>query len=130
MIDETMCAEMMVEIAPNFRQRWEAYLKVWGNDCAGLCLRCSEFAALVIETFDQITDQERKLIFATMEKCLSDGSQDVQDAVATCFLEDIVTAVCEGEAPWQQLIPLLGTKSRDYCKAWDEFSGVRTPGLW
>ena len=27
-------------------------------------------------------------------------------------------------------VPYLGQESREYCKAWDQFTGVRTEGLW
>jgi hypothetical protein len=35
-----------------------------------------------------------------------------------------------GRIPYERFIPYLGEKSKEYCRAWDEFTGVKSPGLW
>lgn len=129
MIDEPKCSQIMFDLIPEFETRWATYLKTWGEDCGGLCVRCSEFAGLAIEKFHRMSQTERKLLFGTVELFLTEGDEDVQDAVATCFLEDIASAVYENKVSAKLLVPLLGEESRAYCKAWDEFTGVKTPGL-
>lgn len=57
------------------------------------------------------------------------GDEDVQTAAATCFLENLMNRTPELIDP-QRFVPLLGHESKEYCRAWDEFCGVRTEGLW
>lgn len=61
---------------------------------------------------------------------LREGNQDVQDAAATCFLENILNYDSAGRLKASSFVHLLGTESKAYCKARDEFTGVKTPGLW
>lgn len=58
-----------------------------------------------------------------------EGDQEVQDAAATCFLENLQHQVDVGKVPGALSSSLLGSESRDYCKAWDEFTGVKTKEL-
>ncbi|MCE5315831.1 MAG: hypothetical protein LLG04_00525 [Parachlamydia sp.] len=70
-----------------------------------------------------------KDIFEFMEHLLAEGDEDVKDAVATCFLENILNRTPQDIHP-HTFVSFLGKESRDYCKAWDRFTGVFTPGLW
>lgn len=66
------------------------------------------------------------LLLASLEDLLANGTQSDRDAVATGFFEALLGAWDRGfdlEAQWH----LLGTRSRAYCRAWNEFTGVRTP---
>ena len=47
----------------------------------------------------------------------------------TCFLENLMNRTPSKIDP-KTFVPLLGQRSREYCKAWDEFCGTRTDGLW
>lgn len=58
-----------------------------------------------------------------------EGNDKVRDAVATCFLENLINAVAWGRIPSSSFIHLLGEESKKYYKAWDEFTGVKTEGL-
>lgn len=90
----------------------------------------SEFSDYVSELLQKNTDpQYIKNIFNFMEYLLSEGDDMVQNAVATCFLENILNITPRDIKP-QTYVPFLGKQSREYCKAWDKFTGVFTPGLW
>ena len=67
-------------------------------------------------------------VFRLAEQGLVEGTETVKDAVATQFLETLQHGSdSEVASVW---LPMLGEESRAYCRAWDEFTGVRTPGLW
>ena len=70
-----------------------------------------------------------KLAFELAEKFMIEGDDSVKNAVATCFLENLINAVAWGDISAMSFVNLLGEGSRKYCKAWDEFTGVKTEGL-
>ncbi len=67
-------------------------------------------------------------IFTYIEFLLVNGDEDVQTVVATCFLENILNVTPEQIDP-KRFVAYLGIESRKYCRAWDEFTGVKTEGL-
>lgn len=75
-------------------------------------------------------EKELKEIFLLIEYFLNEGDRDVQDAVATCFLENLINATSWKTLKPETFLCYLGPESRAYCKAWDEFTGVKTQGLW
>ena len=78
---------------------------------------------VAVANYDRTED-----IFGLVERVLDSGVEPLATAVATCFLENLLNATPSGiEAI--DYVWALGPKSREYCKAWDEFTGVATPGL-
>jgi hypothetical protein len=66
---------------------------------------------------------------------LNEGDQAVRDAAATCFLENLINYTSSDDIPRIFLDPFsfvhyLGPKSKAYCRAWYEFTKIKTPGLW
>ncbi len=55
---------------------------------------------------------------------------DYDNAACTCFLENLLNAAGYKNTNYYRFIPHLGTLSKEYCKAWDKFTGVRSPILW
>jgi hypothetical protein len=71
-----------------------------------------------------------KDIFLLIEFFLNEGEPSVQSAASTCFLENLINYTAWGDLKPDQFIHYLGQKSKKFCKKWDEFTGVATPGLW
>jgi hypothetical protein len=113
---------------PGFEDLWLAHLDYWEGEPAGLCNDMAEFAVYVGSLLQENTrTPELETIFAHAESLLADGSDEVKDAVATCFLENIVNTIGP-DTGWRDLFAgLLGPKSRAYCNDWDAFTGG-TPG--
>ncbi len=55
---------------------------------------------------------------------------DYGNAACTCFLENLLNAAGNHNINYNRFIPYLGPESKKYCKKWDMFTGVRSPGLW
>jgi hypothetical protein len=87
-----------------------------------------EFTDYVSDLIEQGETKDLPRIFTFIEKLIVEGDQDVKDAAATCFLENLIN-YSDNTIPASSFVPLLGPKSRDYCKGWDEFTGVKTEGL-
>jgi hypothetical protein len=63
------------------------------------------------------------------EQLLTNADQTTRDAVATGFLESLLSEASAGRFDFSSIDSLLGNESRKYCNAWDTFSGVVTKGL-
>lgn len=75
------------------------------------------------------TDSEE--LFDLVELLIIDGSEDVKNAVCTCFLANLQNiASNENEFDDSHYVSLLRAKSIEFCKYWDEYTGVKTDGLW
>ena len=90
----------------------------------------SEFSRYVTDLLIQKKQDDSLIdeIFTYMEFLLINGDDDVQNAAATCFLENILNRTPEQIDP-KRYVDYLGPESRKYCQAWDEFTGVKTEGL-
>lgn len=75
------------------------------------------------------TDEDIRQVLAIAEHGLQDGSTDLKDAVATGFLERLMAEASAGRLDFRRIAPNLGHRSRQYCREWDDFTGVQTPGL-
>lgn len=69
------------------------------------------------------------VVFDVAERLMVEGDNEVKDAVATCFLENLLNVASAGRIDASKFVDLLGPESRAYCRAWDEFTGVHTEGL-
>jgi hypothetical protein len=65
-----------------------------------------------------------------VEVLLTTGDDNVKDAIATGFLESLLSQASKGTMNLRSVKGMLGPESRKYCRAWDEFTGVKTDGLW
>ena len=126
-IDKAQCILLVNEIEPAFQQVWRDFLSDWEGDKPGLCLYLSAFAHFTGDLVLHGASEQVPIILDQIERMLRDGDAEVRDAVATCFLEGLVH---RSEVPTRAYIPHLGPESVKYCRAWDEFTGARTEGLW
>jgi hypothetical protein len=95
---------------------------------------CSDMFAFTNYVTDLIIENknhdELKSIFEYVEFLLNQGDAEVKEAVATCFLENLINSAASNDISSLKFVNLLGKESKEYCKAWDEFSGTKTEGLW
>jgi len=77
-----------------------------------------------------VDENEIKKIFLLVEFFIENGEDVVKGAACADFLENLINATSWGTLKPEQFIHYLGPKSKKFCKKWDEFTGVPTPGLW
>lgn len=131
MVSDEQVIELMLEKFPDFEKAQKEYMALFGED-SGISGNMSAFSHYVIDLIEQnkINKDDLNKIFNFIEELMEEGTDTVKDAVATCFLENIINATSWGAIPASSFVPLLGKKSKEFCKAWDEFTGVKTDGLW
>lgn len=144
MINTEDALKMLLERVPEFSPRWEKYLQeiqaeqakeeeeeraVRQDYAITACTYMVEFTRHVGELIKADNFESFPRIFDFVEYLMVHGNQDVQDGVATCFLENLINTASHGKFAATSFIKFLGPESRDYCKAWDEFCGAKTEGL-
>jgi len=128
MITKEQCMKIILKKFPGFEPQWQEYLEFWGGETrGGLCNDMSAFSDYAIYIINENkSQQEVETIFKFIEELLHVGSEDVRDAATTCFLENLINATSAGTVAASSFVKLLGPESKAYCKAWDEFTGVKT----
>lgn len=131
MISNKDCMKLILNRFPNFKQIWNEHIEWWGGDVPGLCNDMSAFTDYVVELL-KVNNEKDELhnIFIFIEELVVQGDETVSTAATTCFLENLINSVSWKTVSADSFIYLLGPESKKYCKAWDEFTGVKTPGLW
>ena len=117
----------VLAVLPEFGPALEQYRSDWVETPS----LCADFTALTQFVTDRIEGGQTdglEALFACLEPLVAGGGE-VGDAVATCFLENLLN-VTPQRIPARVWIPLLGPASRKFCRAWDQFTGVKTEGLW
>lgn len=134
MITRDKAPQIIVKAFPDFEQSeyWKEYLDEWPEE-PSTCRLMTCFSSYVYGLLKNslVETSELKRIFDFVEDLMVYGSNEVQEGAATCFLENLInTASHGGTFKASSFIPYLGTESVKYCRAWDEFCGVKTEGLW
>ena len=121
----------LLALFPDFSQTWASESYSW-TDEKGRFTSCGVFAPFSHYVADDLRGSRRldlEKVFKFAEQLMSDQDEEVSTAVATCFLENLMNRT-PNELDPHAFVPLLGPGSRDYCRAWDEFCGTKTEGLW
>ncbi|MBP0021157.1 MAG: hypothetical protein J7647_26845 [Cyanobacteria bacterium SBLK] len=120
------CMKQILEQIPDFHSAWSQYCEYWGDDCPGLCSDLTEFSDFVITLLQNNKHSVLSKIFSIIEHLMVHGDEEVKDAVATCFLENLLNETSFGTINANEFMHFLGTESDRYCKEWDDFTGVST----
>jgi len=87
------------------------------------------FSHYVAERLAQGPAPDLRRVFQYVETKLTGDNYELDNAFATCFLENLMNRVPGSIAP-ASLVSLLCPKAREFCRGYDEWCGIRTEGLW
>jgi len=104
--------------------------KEWEPDELPKTIIFAEIGREFCDSIDSVLSAEHESVLECIEDLMREGCDDVKDAVATGFLEHLLNKASSGRLYFPTIAPLLGPECVRYCKAWDEFTGIKTPGLW
>ncbi len=130
---------LIKEKFPKFIPYWEDYDNYWNCDedtisdkdiisDEDLISEMIPFVSYVVEVIKSNDTLEIKKIFDFVEFLMSNGNELVQTAIATGFLEYLLSKDPD-EIQFIKFRQYLGHKTIEYCRAWDRFTGVYTKGL-
>ena len=122
--------EQLVAAAPNFRNRWEGFLKECEEEeeVPPWFLGMSELAHYVVESFAKGVTVEFPNLFSTVEAFLQKSDPEIENLITVGLFEDIQNIASHrdfGAAPFRQL---LGPRS---LALWDEVdAGMKRVAAW
>jgi hypothetical protein len=121
--------EQLVAAAPNFRNRWEGFLKESeGEEVPPWFVGMSELAHYVVESFAKGVTAEFPNLFSMVEALLQKSDPEIENLIAVGLFEDIQNIASHrdfGAAPFRQL---LGPRS---LVLWDEVdAGMKRVAAW
>ena len=129
-VAETIKAEL-VALCPDFAAVWDDECDLWTSDDGSFTVHgvFGVFSHYIADRLTRRADPELRKVFEYVESKLADDDSEVGNAACTCFLENLMNRVPETIPP-RHIVPLLGPKSRQFCRAWDQWCGMKTKGLW
>jgi hypothetical protein len=129
-VAETIKAELL-SLCPDFAAVWDDECDLWTSDDGTFAVHgvFAVFSHYVAGRLTHGADPELRKVFEYVESKLMDDDSEVENAACTCFLENLMNRVPETIPPGH-LVPFLGPKSRRFCRAWDQWCGMQTEGLW
>lgn len=127
-ITEKDCIHLLKKKFPKFIPYWNSYVNKWGLD-QGITIQMMPFDEYVVDVIKSKNDSEIKEIFDFVEFLYCNGDDSVQDAITTSFLEALLNKDPE-EIQFIDFAKHLGKNSIEYCRAWDEFTSVKTKAIW
>jgi len=117
-------------VLPGFAAYWESHAYYNGSDVNEhtLCGIYSDASKVAKDLLSSGTTECIRKLLDYIETVMQSGTQNERDAAATCFLENLLNVTPTDIDP-KTWIPLLGTESRLFCRAWDTFTGCQTEYL-
>ena len=125
-MNESLISDLV--LTDHIRLRYEALMEEYRPEQPPLSIIMGEIGLAFVEDFDNMTEARLKRFFDSVEKMIV-RDDAVADAVATGLLEAIVAKADTEEIEIECLLPYIGSKSRAYISAWDDFCGTATDGV-
>ncbi len=129
-IDSEEAVRLFTQSSPEFQDAYNAQLRNWAPDVPPVTILFGAFGWSLCSHAPQASTLELASTCDLIEQLMSRGTEPVKTAVATSMLEAILAASSAGKFDFRLLAPSLCPLTKAYCQSWDEFTGVRTLGLW
>jgi hypothetical protein len=101
----------------------------WQPDLPPINVAAGTIGRSLASNMDRISTDEMRAAFDLAEKLLIECDDETSTAIATGFLESLLSQASSGRLNFRRVGPMLGDESRKYCREWDRFTGVVTDGL-
>jgi hypothetical protein len=130
-IDHAQSVTLILDRLPRFEPALQANRRRLSLAPLGACADLSAFADWILElTCDPAANEPCiREAFALIETFIALGDDEVKTAATVSCLESVFNILGQTALSSTYAV-FLGPLSRDYIRSWDDFSGLRTPGLW
>ena len=127
--ESTEVLEVIAQCHPKLTEALGALRRECAPEEPPVTTAMGELGIALVRAIRVITDEHLQRVADAVEEILRSGSETSKDAVATGFLEAAMSG-SDTEPDAVRLTRLFGPLAREYCRAWDKFTGCRTPGVW
>ena len=114
-------AERLTVLAPELAEADAEHVAWWAPDPVPPTIRMGKLATAMVDAGATLSLDQVTALFDTVEDLLVHGNDDVQTAVATGFLEQLMEEVAAGRVDMATVAEFLGPASRAHCEAWEQF---------
>lgn len=120
--------ELFSSLIPEFQLYWNSksclFNKGMDSTVHGIFTAFSHVACKKLESNSL---ENTSAIFELIEKAIKNGGSS-ENAACTCFLENILNRTPSIIKP-EYYVSSLGEKSKEFCSAWNEFTGACIAGI-
>jgi hypothetical protein len=129
-MDREKATALLRELFPAFDTEINRLCEEWAPELPPFTLLMASVGHQISNEVDMyIKPSNAERLSMGIERMLRDGSDDVRNAVATGLLESLMANAAHKPMA-EHLFSQLGPLAKEYCRAWDTFTGVRTPGIY
>ncbi len=117
------CMSIILAEIPGYRTSWDEHMLWWGDDTPSLGNNMASFSQYVAGIIISDMHEELDAVFRLIEKMVAEGTTEVRTAATTNCLENIINSSSQGKFSPATFIGYLGKESKEFCDAWDRFTG-------
>lgn len=128
-IDPAMALLQFASSSPELHRAIEELKTTWAPDVPPNVIAMATVGRALTSMIECGEKSTWQRPVALIETFLADGDESTQNAVATGLLEVLLGAASSGRLDFRRVASSLGPLGRQFCIAWDEFTGCRTEGL-
>jgi len=125
-IDEAVA--LFIGTSSRLGQAYRTLRAEWLPDSPPTTLVFSSLGRSICRSIESDPDEEKILLWSTVENLMERGDEAVKNALATGLLEAVLSAA-SGGLSITSITRRFGPTTMAYCRAWDEFTGCTTDGI-
>ncbi len=111
--------EPLLAASPSFAPRWQQHIAHWGEEDAGIYNDLAALAHHLIEAYAAGRTTEFSAVFDSVERLLSQGSEEARAALSVGLLEDLQVIGSHHPFGGDALLRWLGPESR---RSWEDIA--------
>jgi hypothetical protein len=126
-VEKVQASEFMGRLGvllPEFADAEEQLRGEFSPAPIGIVSLCAGLGQHVAANFRSLSNL--KAIFEVIELGMISGDDRLKDAIATGFIEALISSSDNRPGDWKAIAPLLGQHSRNYAEGWIEFTETGT----
>jgi hypothetical protein len=134
MITKEEMFKLIIKNYPEFENIFNTFIKeFWGNEKVSGCTIMNQFDDFTMPIITGSNHDAKTELFSLIEKLVVEGDEETSTAACTCYIENLINQASHDDnvfnLRYEHFVPYLGPESREYVRAWDKFTGVKTPGI-
>jgi hypothetical protein len=109
---------LLIAASVGVKTAYQEVLDEWQPEKPPVTILFGALGYRIAEDFGTAGVDANSRIFSLVEEAMESGDQVLVTAVATGLIEALVTRAVRSEGLWDQMAPLLGSRSRHHADAW------------